>query len=151
MDCGLASLTQSTIAFIPHEGMFDATRRLPGLAAILWRETLIEATVFRQWIVGMGQRSAYGRMARLFCELYCRLEAVGLAADHRCTLPITQGELADALGLSDVHVNRVLQEMRAENVITLHARTLTINAWDKLARASEFDPSYLNLDEVGRR
>ena len=80
MDHGLAALTKATIAFIPHESLFDVTKRFPGLAGILWRETLIDAAIFRQWITGMGQRDAFGRMAHLFCELYCKLEAMGLVS-----------------------------------------------------------------------
>ena len=145
MDHGLAALTEATIAFIPHESLLDVTKRFPGLAGILWRETLIDAAIFRQWITGMGQRDGLGRMAHLFCELYCKLEAMGLAADHRCTLPITQGELGDALGLSSVHTNRVLQELRVQGLITLRTRALSITSWDGLVHAAEFNPAYLQL------
>ncbi|MCJ2113238.1 Crp/Fnr family transcriptional regulator [Methylobacterium sp. E-025] len=143
MDHNLAALTEATIAFIPHESLLDVTKRFPGLATILWRETLIDAAMFRQWITGMGQRDAFGRMAHLFCELYCRMEAMGLAAEHRCTLPITQSELGDALGLSSVHTNRVSKEMRKQGLIELRTRTLNITAWDRLAQAAEFDPAHL--------
>ena len=145
MDHSLGALTEATIAFISHEALLDVTRRFPGLAGIMWRETLIDAAIFRQWIAGMGQRDGFGRMAHLFCELYCKLEAIGLAADHRCTLPITQTELGDALGLSSVHTNRVLQEMKAQSLIELRTRTLNITDWDGLVQVAEFDPSYLQL------
>ena len=145
MDHGLAALTRATIAFIPHESLFDITKRFPGLGGILWRETLIDAAVFRQWITGMGQRDGLGRMAHLFCELYCKLEAMGLAADYRCALPITQSELGDALGLSSVHTNRTLQELRAQGLVTFRSQALSITSWDKLVQAAEFDPSYLQL------
>ena len=145
MDHSLAALTRATIAFISHESLFDVTKRFPGLASILWRETLIDAAIFRQWITGMGQRHGLGRMAHLFCELYCRLEAMELAAEHSYTLPITQEELGHALGLSGVHTNRTLQEMRAQDLITLRMRTLSITSWDRLVQAAEFDPSYLQL------
>lgn len=143
MDHSLAALTEATIAFIPHESLLDVTKRFPGLAALLWRETLIDAAIFRQWITGMGQRDAFGRMAHLFCELYSKLEAMGLAADHRCMLPITQSELGDALGLSSVHTNRTLQEIRAQDLIATRSRTLSITDWDRLVQAAEFDPTYL--------
>ncbi len=145
MDHSLAALTEATIAFIPHESLFDVTKRFPGLAAILWRETLIDAAIFRQWITSTGQRDGVGRMAHLLCELYCKLEAMGLAAEHRCTLPITQTELGDALGLSSVHTNRVLQHLRAHKIIALRMRALTITSWDGLAQAAEFNPAYLQL------
>ena len=145
MDHGLAALTQATIAFIPHESLFEVTKRFPGLAGILWRETLIDAAIFRQWITGMGQRDAFGRMAHLLCELYCKLEAIGLASEQRCNLPITQTELGDALGLSSVHTNRVLQELRAQGLVTLRSQALSITSWDGLVRAAEFNPAYLQL------
>ncbi|MER2263608.1 Crp/Fnr family transcriptional regulator [Methylobacterium oxalidis] len=147
MDHSLAALSESTVAFIPHESMRDLTTRFPNLAAILWRDTLIDAAVFREWMVGMGRRDAFERIAHLFCELYLKLQAVGLAQSYRCSLPITQVDLADALGLSNVHVNRVLKEMREQHVVTLRGGALVIEAWDELMRACEFDPTYLHLEK----
>lgn len=143
MDHSLAALPEATIAFIPHTNLLEVTKRFPGLAALLWRETLIDAAIFRQWIAGMGQRDAFGRMAHLFCELYSKLEAMGLAAEHCCTLPFTQSELGEALGLSSVHTNRTLQQMRSQNLIATRARTLSIRDWNKLVQVAEFDPAYL--------
>jgi CRP-like cAMP-binding protein len=145
MDHSLCTLTVATVAFIPHESLRELTARLPGVAAILWRNTLIDAGIFREWMIGMGRRSAYERIAHTFCELYLRQQAVGLASEHRCPWPITQVDLGDALGLSNVHVNRVLQEMRGRGLIILRSNTLVIEAWDELRRAAEFDPTYLHL------
>jgi CRP-like cAMP-binding protein len=145
MDHSLCTITETTVGFIPHESMRDLTARFPGIAAILWRDTLIEAGIFREWMIGMGRRSAFEQVAHLFCELYLKLQAVGLAGSYRCPLPLTQADLGDALGLSNVHVNRVLQEMRAKNLITLRGQTLVLEAWNELVRVSEFDPRYLHL------
>ena len=145
MDHSLATVTQATVAFIPHDALRDLTTRFPGVAAILWRDTLIDAATFREWITGIGRRSAYGRIAHLFCELYLKLEAVGLAGEHRCQIPLTQLELSDALGLTDVHVNRVLKELRERGLVTFKGYALTIELWEELARAAEFDPIYLHL------
>jgi CRP-like cAMP-binding protein len=147
MDHSLATLTEATVAFIPHASIQDLTARFPNIAAVLWRDTLIDAAIFREWMVGMGRRSAYERIAHIFCELYLKLQAVGLAKSYRCPLPITQVDLGDALGLSNVHVNRVLQEMRGKSLITLRSNTLVIEAWDELNRVSEFDPTYLHLEK----
>ena len=98
-------------------------------------------------MTSIGRLSAYERIAHLFCEMYLRLEAVGLASEHRCPWPLTQVDLADAMGLSNVHVNRTLQEMRGKGVITLRGSMLVINAWNELIRASEFDPTYLHLEK----
>jgi CRP-like cAMP-binding protein len=145
MDHSLATMTQATVAFIPHEAMRDLTARFPNMAAVLWRDTLVDAAIFRAWMMGMGQRSAYDHLAHLFCELYLKQEAVGLAGEHRCPLPMSQIELADALGISNVHINRVLKEMRGKGLVTLQGNTLVIQAWDELIRAAEFDETYLHL------
>lgn len=143
-DHSLCTLTDATVGFLPHEEVHALTARFPRVAALLWRETLIEAGIFRAWMTGMGRRVAYARIAHLFCELYVKLEAVGLADDCRCPIPLTQIDLADALGLTSVHVNRVLQEMRAKRLITLRKRMLVIHDWDGLVAAAEFDPAYLH-------
>lgn len=117
--------------------------RHPGLATAFWRDTLIGAGIFREWLVSMGRRSAFEHVAHLFCELYLKLQAVGLAGNFRFPLPITQTDLADALGLTPVHINRVLKEMRGRTLITLRSNALVIEAWDELLRISEFDPAYL--------
>jgi CRP-like cAMP-binding protein len=146
MDHSLATVTKATVAFIPHESMRELTAGHPNIAALLWRDTLIDAGIFRAWMVGMGRRSAYEQVAHLFCEMYLKLQAVGLAEGYRCPMPITQVDMADALGLTSVHVNRVLKEMRGKALITLRSNTLVIEAWDELLRAAEFDPTYLHLD-----
>lgn len=145
MDHSLATVTKATVAFIPHESMRDLTARFPSIAAIFWRDTLIDAGIFREWMIGLGRRSSFEHVAHLFCELYLKLQAVGLAGNYRCPLPLTQADMADALGLTSVHVNRVLQDMRGKALITLRSNTLVIEAWDELLRVSEFDSTYLHL------
>ncbi|CAO4134686.1 Crp/Fnr family transcriptional regulator [Methylorubrum extorquens] len=147
MDHGLATVTKATVAFIPHDSLRELTLRHPNIGALLWRDTLIDAGIFRAWMVGMGRRSAYEQVAHLFCEMYLKLQAVGLAEHYRYPLPLTQIDLADALGLTSVHVNRVLKEMRGRTLITLHGQTLVIEAWDELLRVAEFDPTYLHLEK----
>jgi CRP-like cAMP-binding protein len=147
MDHSIAAITSATVAFIPHESIRTLAARLPNIASLFWRDTLIDAAIFRAWMVGMGRRSAFERGAHLFCELYLKLEAVGLAGDFRCPLPVTQADLADALGLTSVHINRVLKEMRGRALITLRGSTLVIEAWNELLRVAEFDPLYLQLEK----
>ncbi|MEA1835274.1 Crp/Fnr family transcriptional regulator [Methylobacterium durans] len=146
-DHSLGTLTEATVALIPHDSLRDLIARFPRVAAILWRDTLVDAAIFREWMIGMGRRSALERIAHLFCELYLKLQAVGLAESYRCSLPITQIDLGDALGLSNVHVNRVLQEMRRRRLITLRGHALVIEDWDELNGLSEFDPTYLQVEE----
>ncbi|MCJ2093091.1 Crp/Fnr family transcriptional regulator [Methylobacterium sp. J-072] len=147
MDHSVGTLTKATVAFIPHESLRELTAHHSGIAAIFWRDTLIDAGIFREWLVSMGRRSAFEHVAHLFCELYLKLQAVGLAGNYRCPLPVTQADLADALGLTPVHINRVLQEMRGKTLITLRSSTLVIEAWNELLRVSEFDPTYLHLEK----
>src|SRR5215203_351233 len=112
------------------------------IANALWRETLIDAAIFREWMLSIGRRDAYIRIAHLFCEMLVRLRAVGLAEDHTCKLPLTQGQIGDALGLSDVHVNRVIQSLRGDGLIKFNRGVLTALDWEKLQEAGEFDPTY---------
>ena len=146
MDYGLSTVKHATVAFIARESLRELTARFPSVATLLWRDTLLDAAVVRAWMTGMGRRTAFERIGHLFCELYLKLRAVGLAGDYRCPLPVTQMDLADALGLTPVHINRVLREMRSRALITLRHQTLVIEAWDDLLQASEFDPTYLYLE-----
>jgi CRP-like cAMP-binding protein len=146
LDHSLGTITPCEVGFIHHEDMHKLIRHCPRLGDLFWRDTLIDAAIFREWMVGLGRREAYGRIAHLFCEMMVKLRAVGLADGVTCDLPITQTELGDALGTSTVHVNRVLQELRGDGLITLRSGTLTVLDWDGLRQAGEFDPAYLHLD-----
>jgi CRP-like cAMP-binding protein len=129
---------------LPHEVIHDLCARQPRIAGALWRETLIDAAIFREWMVGIGRRSAHARIAHLLCEMLVRMRAVGLAEDHACELPFTQTGIGDALGLSTVHVNRTLQELRGAGLITLRGGALTVMDWEGLQGAGEFDLTYLH-------
>lgn len=150
MDHSVGALSDCRILQVPHPIIRRITEEHPHLTRMLWLSTLIDGAIFRQWIVGMGRRSALERMAHLICELRTRLALVGLTDGHRFDFPITQIELADATGLSAVHVNRVLQQLRADSLITWHGQTVTILDYDALAALAEFDPAYLHLDRLDR-
>jgi CRP-like cAMP-binding protein len=145
-DHDLASLNQVTVGFIPHEVLHTVTRERPRIAGALWRETLVDAALFRDWIVNVGRRPAPQRMAHLLAELARRLEAVGLMKDYQAFLPLTQVHLADALGLTSVHVNRVLQELRKDGVVDLKDRVLRFSDAERLETMAGFDPLYLHQD-----
>jgi CRP-like cAMP-binding protein len=146
LDISIGTLTQCRVGFITHDDLRDFCTRYPRIAAAFWRETLIEGAIFREWVANVGRREAYNRMAHLLCELLVRLRAVDLVEDHACDLPITQGEFADAMGITPVHVNRVLQQMRADGLIELKGDRLTIPDWNRLKQVGEFDPTYLHLE-----
>jgi CRP-like cAMP-binding protein len=145
MDHSVATLVPSSLAFIQHSDLRTFMRSHPRLGDLFWRDTLIDAAVFRQWMVGLGRRSAHGRIAHVLCELLMRLRAIELVEDHAFMLPVTQAELGDAFGLSTVHVNRVLQDFRSDGLITLHGGSLKVLDWERLQKAGEFEPTYLHL------
>lgn len=145
MDHSLMTLTPCKLAFIPHESLTKMMHRCPRVADVMWRDTLIDAAVFREWMIGIGRRSAETRIAHVLCEVLVRMRAVGLADGDGCDLPITQAEIGDALGLSTVHVNRSLQELRGKGLITLAGQLLTVKDWPGLKEAGEFDPTYLHF------
>jgi CRP-like cAMP-binding protein len=144
MDHSIASLSPIRVAFIPHRSLDALIQGRPRIAHAFWRETLIDAAIFREWIVGLGRRNAYQHMAHLFCELRMRVSAVGLLEDESFELPVTQSDLADASGLSPVHVNRTLMDLRKANLVSFRSSRLTIHDWEGLQRAAHFDPRYLH-------
>lgn len=149
MDHGLSTLTPVKVVAIAHATVLGWMRTHPNLAQLLWRAALIEAAIFREWVVSVGRRTARERTAHLLCELVVRMRAVDLARGYTCDLPITQVELADALGLSNVHVNRTLQELRGDGLIELGGGTLVVRDWDALTATAEFDPRYLHQLAAG--
>ncbi len=146
MDHSLQTITRAKVGFITHSDLTDLCARQPRLAGVLWRETLIDAVIFREWVINIGQREAYPRACHLLCEMMTRMRAVGLAQDHTCEFPITQSELGDAMGITNVHANRTLQEIRAAGLISLKGSTLTALDWEGLKKAGEFDDAYLHLE-----
>lgn len=146
MDHSVGALAPSKVAFIPHAALRELIRREPGIAEALWCDTMIDASIYREWVSNVGRRSSLERAAHLMCELFVKFDAVGLADPDGCPFPLTQGELADALGISIVHVNRTLQALRADSLIVLKGSYLRIPNFDALAAAGGFDPTYLHLD-----
>jgi CRP-like cAMP-binding protein len=145
LDISIATVNPCRIGFVQHDAVRALLRSHPRLNEVFWRATLIDAAIVREWMLNTGRRDAYARMAHLFSELITRLNAVGLAPDRSCELPMTQPELADALGITSVHVNRTIRDLKAAGLITLRGRRLTVHDWDGLVAAGEFDPSYLHL------
>jgi CRP-like cAMP-binding protein len=134
------------VAVIPHAQLDWIVRDSYHVARLLWASTLIDASVFRQWIVSIGGRSADARLAHLFCELFLRFRMVGLTKDLSYTLAATQTDLADALGMSLVHTNKTCAKLRRAGLATFVQRTVTIHDWDRLQNFAEFNPEYLHLE-----
>jgi CRP-like cAMP-binding protein len=148
MDHSLGTLAPSRVGFIAHKSVRQLMQNHPRFTDAFWRDTLIDAAIFREWMVGMGRRDARARIAHVFCEVFTKMGAVGLAQGRSVAIPMTQAIIGDALGLSTVHVNRVTQELRSEGLITWRGRQLTICDWEGLQRVAEFDVAYLHLDQA---
>ncbi len=151
MDHGIATLSACRIARVPRRVIDDLTANRPAITRALWWATLVDEAILREWLVSMGRRAADKQMAHLFCELLVRLQAVGLATENAYEFPLTQIELGDTLGHTLVHVNRVLQQFRADGLITLRSRRLTIHNVPRLKAFAEFDPNYLHLQGTESR
>jgi len=145
MDHGIGALSACEVAYISRRTVEDLTTNRPAITRALWWATLVDEGTLREWLVNMGRRPADQQMAHLFCELLVRLQSVGLATQTSYEFPLTQAELADTLGVSDVHVNRMLQQLRADGLITLQGKRLTIPDVERLHEFAGFDPNYLHL------
>jgi CRP-like cAMP-binding protein len=148
MDHSIGTLSAVRAAQMPRETVEGLLDRFPRLARAFWWSTLVEESITREWVVNVGHRTAFERMAHLLCEIFERLHTVGLTHANSCELPLTQAELSDALALSAVHVNRVLMEMRHNGLITLRNQQLTLHDYESLRHISGFDARYLHLDGV---
>jgi CRP-like cAMP-binding protein len=143
-DHGVQSLNRSRVAQIPREALMEMADRHPTIRRAMWLDTLIDASIFREWVVNVGRRNARSRIAHLLCELAARLEAAGMGAQNSYPLPLTQEQLGDATGLTAVHTNRTLQALRREGLVTLTAQSLTVLDWEELREVGDFNERYLH-------
>ena len=145
MDHSIATLTPCTIVDIPTATIRDLTEDHPRITRALWWATLVDEGILREWLSSMGQREAPERMAHFFCELFLRLELVGATADDSYEMPLTQTDIGDLLGMTNVHVNRTLRHLRELDLLELKRRRLTIPDVARLKAYCSFDPAYLHL------
>jgi CRP-like cAMP-binding protein len=145
-DHTIETARNASVVMIRHEVVLKAAERWPALARAFWYDTLVDASIQRETLLNIGRRDARTRTAHLLCEIMLRLRRVGLAGGFRIDLPLTQTDLADALGVTPIHMNRVLAKFRAEGLISLDGRTLVIHDWDRLVQIGEFDPLYLHME-----
>jgi len=141
---------QSVVALTPILARRTSRREMEsqaandaGLMKFLWRQAQFTQQIQAEWLVNLGRKNAIERLSHLLCELYTRLSSAGAADQKSCDMPLTQLDLADLAGLTPVHVNRTLQEMRSMQLIELQSRRLTILDWESLRRIAWFDPTYL--------
>ncbi|HEV2867606.1 MAG TPA: Crp/Fnr family transcriptional regulator [Allosphingosinicella sp.] len=145
MDNNLAACVDSRIGLIPHRELYRLMDERPDVLKVVWRETLIQGAVFREWLMRNSNMPAHAAMAHFFCEIFTRSRAAGLAEHDSCPLPITQELLSDALGLTPVHTNRTLMLLRDGGLLEWRSGRLKVKDWDRLCALAEFDPAYLHL------
>ena len=144
MDHTIATLSACKMVKIPRERILEMADR-PAIAPALWWTTLVDEATLREWLVNLGNRRAEVRMAHLQCELHLRLKSVGLADGGEFSLPLTQAELADTMGMTPVHMNRSLQALRDQNLMTRKNKHIVIPDIDRLREMAQFNPNYLHL------
>jgi CRP-like cAMP-binding protein len=150
LDHDIAALTNCRLVLFKHEQLREVIDQHQHLGRLLWLSTIVDAAVHREWMLSLGRRSASSRLAHLFCELQVRLTAAELAVHGTYELPTTQTELAEILGLTPVHVNRTLKELREAGMLTFKSKTVEVLDWDRLVALAEFDPFYLSMNQRPR-
>jgi CRP-like cAMP-binding protein len=150
MDHSVGAVTRLSVADIAREEMDELTSSRPRVAQAIWWESLVNNAIQREWTLNLGQRTAYERIGHLLAEIYLRLRTIGMTQGNCCDFPLTQIDLADAAGLTSVHVNRMLQELRRDGLISLERKRLRIADIRKLMEVSLFNPNYLHLEHEGR-
>jgi CRP-like cAMP-binding protein len=146
----IGSMTPVRVALVPHDALRRITETHPHLTRMLWFSTLLDAAIHRERILSIGRRSALSRVAHILCEMLVRLRLVGLADEWAYALPLTQADIADASGLTSVHVNRMLKKLRDAGLLTFRGGRVTIGDWEGLQRVAEFDSAYLFLERRPR-
>jgi CRP-like cAMP-binding protein len=143
-DHSVQSLNQTEVAIVPRAALLELSESRPAVRMAMWVDTLIDSSIFREWVVNVGRRDSRARIAHLLCELALRLGSIGAGDGDRFDFPITQEQIADATGLTAVHTNRTLQALRREGLIQLNSGSLKILDWDEMKEVGDFDELYLH-------
>lgn len=144
-DHSVQALTRCSVAFIPRDAVKELAFSFPKVGMALWCDTLVDSSIFREWLANIGRRDAASRIAHLLCEFGVRFEAAGLGEKLAYELPMTQEQLADCTGLTSVHVNRTLKSLEASGDITRSMRHVAIADWEKISSTADFESEYLHL------
>ncbi|SFQ27787.1 cAMP-binding domain of CRP or a regulatory subunit of cAMP-dependent protein kinases [Bradyrhizobium sp. Ghvi] len=145
MDHALCALGPATVASIPHKQILKAFARRPSLGIAIWRETLVDAAIFREAITNNSARAKQTRMAHLFCELFYRARVSGLNRGNKCSIPLTLVQLAETLAMALATVNRTLHQLRASGTMEFHDGELVVLKWRELQKLGDFNADYLHL------
>ena len=144
-DHSVQMLTRAHVAMVPRADIQKLARSSSAVGHAILVSILVESSIFREWILNIGRRDAKSRLAHVLCELAVRLDAHGLADDMGYHLPMTQAELADALGLTPVHLNRVIRTLEADGLISRSKRVISFPNWDRMRDTADFNDRYLHL------
>lgn len=144
-DMTVTALVASTVVYIDKKALHALSIDFPRLGSALWRLTLIDGSIYREWVANTGQREAMSRTAHMLCELQSRMQAIDLDMNQGFNFPSSQVDLGDTLGISYVHVNRALQKKRSLGLIEWRAKRLLVPDWERLGEVGDFDPAYLHL------
>jgi CRP-like cAMP-binding protein len=144
-DYGVATLSPALVGYLPHAAIIAAMAEHPGIARAFWRETFVDASITREWLLNVGRRDAFARLAHLLCETALRSSAAGIGHAGRFAFPVTQTDLGEATALTAVHVNRTLQRLRGDGLVSIQGGRVSIHDWDGLVQAGGFDRTYLHL------
>lgn len=143
-DHNVQTITDAVFAWVPIGALREVALGRRNIGAALWRDTLIDASIFREWVLNVGQRDGRARVAHMLCEFALRRAAAGLGGPDRFDLPMTQEQIADATGMTPIHVNRMLAALGTEGVISRNKREVLITDWERMRRIADFDPAYLH-------
>ena len=150
MDHSISAITRLKVAEVGRDFLHRVVTNFPNITTALWWAELVSKSIHREWIVNVGQRSASERIAHLFCEMFLRLESVGLTDGFSCDFPLTQTDIAETTSLTAVHVNRTLQDLRRKRLIVLERRRLAIPDLLALQEAGSFNRDYLHIRRLDR-
>lgn len=142
-DHHVQATTDATVAWVPSPALKTMASDRPTIGEALWRDTLIDASIFREWVLNVGRRNSTARVAHMLCEFTTRMEAAGLETPQSFYLPLSQEQIADATGLSAVHVNRTLHALQAQGAIVVQRGQVRVVDPERMRGIAEFDPAYL--------
>lgn len=145
VDNNLCAVVNSQVGVIGHADLDEVMRARPNVGRLIWRSILAQSSIYREWLTRNSRMPADASMAHLFCEMYARCKMAGVGDGDSCHVPLTQDMLAEALGLTAVHVNRTLQQLRETGMVDHKSGILFVNDFNRLASYADFDPAYLHL------
>lgn len=146
-DHNVQTLTRAEVAFVQRQELQKLAANHPAIERAFFVDALVDSSIFREWVVNVGRRNAKARVAHVLCELARRLDAIGLIEDHGYELPMTQEQLADAVGLTAVHVNRTLRTLSQEGLVQRSKRNVRFPDWQRLREVADFNERYLHLEQ----